>query len=111
MQFNEQATGVTRFDEGQFPSIAGQTGTLNSAAGQPGNYQYDLFVRGHTQSIERVGVEQQTVFLGSDFELSEGTTLWGQCCMAALQILLNRRHRSCRYWAWPCRSGLYDSVQ
>jgi hypothetical protein len=77
MQFTEDGTGITRFDEGQFASIAGQPGTLNSATAQPGNYQYDLFVRGHTQSIERVGVEQQTVFLGSDFELSDSTTLWG----------------------------------
>jgi hypothetical protein len=36
-----------------------------------------LFVRGHTQSLERVGVEQQTGFLGGDFELTENTTLWG----------------------------------
>jgi outer membrane receptor protein involved in Fe transport len=76
MQFNEQGTDILPFDEGQFSSTTGP-GNLNSAQGQPGNYQYDLFVRGHTQSIERVGVEQETVFLGGDFELSENTKLWG----------------------------------
>lgn len=76
-QFNEQGTGIIPFDEGQFSSLAGTPGTLTNAQGQPGNYQYDLFLRGHTQSIERVGVEQQTVFVGSDFELNDSTTLWG----------------------------------
>jgi len=77
MQFNETGTGVVAFGNGDFSSLAGQPGTMSSQVGKPGDYQYDLFVRGHTQSLERVGVEAQTGFLGGDFELSENTTFWG----------------------------------
>ncbi|MES2603472.1 MAG: hypothetical protein V4603_00955, partial [Pseudomonadota bacterium] len=77
MQFNNEGTGVIPFQEGQFSSIAGQASTLNSAQGAPGQYQYDEFVNGHPQSFERVGVDQQTAFLGADFKLTENTTLWG----------------------------------
>ncbi len=45
--------------------------------GAPGQYQYDEFVNGHTQSLERVGVKQQNVFVGADYNLTENTTLWG----------------------------------
>ncbi|MEY4640378.1 MAG: hypothetical protein RLZZ227_372, partial [Pseudomonadota bacterium] len=76
-QFNESGTGILPFQEGQLASLAGQPGTLSTAQGKPGDYQYDLFVRGHTQSFERVGVKQQTAFLGGDFELNDSTKLWG----------------------------------
>ncbi|MES2625979.1 MAG: TonB-dependent receptor [Pseudomonadota bacterium] len=84
-QFNNEGTGVLPYQEGQFSSIAGQTSTLNSAQGAPGQYQYDEFVKGHPQSIERVGVEQQTVFFGADYDLTENTTLWGH-------VLYGRTH-------------------
>jgi outer membrane receptor protein involved in Fe transport len=76
-QFTNDGTGVIPFQEGQFASIAGQASTLNSAQGAPGQYQYDEFVNGHPQSIERVGVKQQTLFVGGDYNLTENTTLWG----------------------------------
>ncbi|MES2605985.1 MAG: TonB-dependent receptor plug domain-containing protein, partial [Pseudomonadota bacterium] len=77
LQFTNDGRGVIPFQEGQFSSVAGQTGTLNSALGAPGQYQYDEFVNGHTQSLERVGVKQQNVFVGADYNLTENTTLWG----------------------------------
>lgn len=77
MQFTEDGKGIVPFDDGQLASLAGAPGTQTSSMGAPGQYQYDLFVRGHPQSIERVGVEQHTAFLGSDFKLTENTTLWG----------------------------------
>jgi len=76
MQFNEAGTGVQPFDDGQLASFAG-VGNLNTAVGTPGDYQYDLFIRSHPQSFERLGLEQQNVFIGSDFKLTEETTLWG----------------------------------
>jgi len=75
-QFNEAGTAVVPFDNGQLASFAGQ-GNQNNAVGTPGQYQYDLFVRGHPQSFERVGVEQQTVFLGWDYELTDRFKFWG----------------------------------
>lgn len=77
MQFTEDGTGIRSFGEGQFSSLAGQPGTQTSAVGAPGEYQYDLFVAGHPQSLERVGVEQHNIFVGSDFQLTEDTKLWG----------------------------------
>lgn len=77
MQFTNDGKGIIPFEAGQFASIAGQSGTLNSSQGAPGQYQYDEFVNGHTQSLERVGVKQQNVFLGADYDLTENTTLWG----------------------------------
>ena len=84
-QFTNAGTGVIPFQEGQFASIAGQSGTLNTAVGAPGQYQYDEFVNGHTQSIERVGVKQQTVFVGADYDLTDNTKLWGH-------VLYGRTH-------------------
>jgi iron complex outermembrane recepter protein len=76
MQFNEAGTAVTSFDNGQLASFAG-VGNQNNAVGQPGNYQYDLFVRGHPQSFERVGVEAQTLFLGWDYQITDSFKFWG----------------------------------
>ncbi|HEX7081527.1 MAG TPA: TonB-dependent receptor [Gammaproteobacteria bacterium] len=76
-QFTEDGTGVIPFEEADFVSLPGQPGTQQSQAGQPGDYQYDLWKRTHPQTFERVGVEQQTVFLGTDFLLNDTTTLWG----------------------------------
>lgn len=76
MQFNEAGTAVQPFQEGALSSTAG-AGSLATAQGAPGEYQYDLFVAGHTQSFERVGVKQQTAFVGSDFQLTDDTKLWG----------------------------------
>jgi iron complex outermembrane receptor protein len=75
-QFNEAGTGITPFDNGDFSSFAG-AGNQNTAVGAPGDYQYDLFLRGHPQSFERVGVEAQTVFFGGDWDLTEDTKVWG----------------------------------
>jgi outer membrane receptor protein involved in Fe transport len=75
-QFTQNGTGVEPFNNGQFASFAGP-GNQNTAVGKPGDYQYDLFVRGHPQSIERVGVEQQTLFVGADYDITDNTTLWG----------------------------------
>src|SRR5690606_27930444 len=76
-QFTEDATGVIPFMEAEHVSLPGQPGTLQSQAGQPGDYQYDLWKRTHPQTFERVGVEQATAFLGTDFELTDRTRLWG----------------------------------
>ena len=75
-QFNETGNGTLPFDNGDFASFAG-AGNQNTAVGAPGDYQYELFLRGHPQSFERVGVEAQIGFIGADYELQEGTTLWG----------------------------------
>src|SRR5690606_34956301 len=76
MQFNEAANGVVPFDNGDLASFGG-AGNQNNAVGRPGQYQYDLFLRGHPQSFERVGVEQQTVFLGWDYQLTDSFKFWG----------------------------------
>lgn len=76
MQFTQDGTGIIPFNNGELASFAG-VGNTNTAVGKPGDYQYDLFVRSHPQSFERLGVDQQSVFLGADFELSDKTTLWG----------------------------------
>lgn len=76
MQFTTDGNGILPFDNGQFTSFAG-AGNQNTAVGAPGNAQYDLFVAGHPQSFERVGVEAQIGFLGADYEIKDGTTLWG----------------------------------
>lgn len=76
-QFNYAGTGVLPFEEGNFASIAGQPSTLNTAQGAPGQRQYEEFIEGHPQSIERLGVDQRTALLGADFNLTENTTLWG----------------------------------
>lgn len=76
--FTEDGKSVIPFEEGEFASLPGQPGTLQSQVGQPpGDYQYDLWRRTHPQTFERVGVEQQTAFLAGDFGLTERTTIWG----------------------------------
>ncbi len=69
MQFNNAGTGVLPFQ--------GAASTLNTTQGAPGQFQYEQFVAGHPQSFERVGVRLQNVFVGSDFSLTDNTTLWG----------------------------------
>ena len=76
-QFTEDGRAITPFDEGNLGSIAGQTGTLNTAQGAPGQAQYESFVESHPQSLERLGVDQRTGLIGADYQLSERTTLWG----------------------------------
>ena len=76
-QFNESGTGVMPFGEGDFTSLPGQPGTQQTQVGSPGDPQYELFRRSFPQSFERVGVEQQTAFLGADFQVSDSTKLWG----------------------------------
>jgi iron complex outermembrane receptor protein len=76
-QFTNAGTGVIPFEEGAFSSIAGQTGTLNTAVGAPGQYQYDEFVAGHPQSLERLGVDQRSALIGADYQLTDSTKLWG----------------------------------
>ncbi|MFT5321695.1 MAG: iron complex outermembrane receptor protein, partial [Pseudohongiellaceae bacterium] len=75
-QFTEDGNGVTPWIDGEYLSTGGAN-NQNSQAGKPGDYQYELWRRGHPQSFERVGVEQQTVFLGADFQLNDTTKLWG----------------------------------
>jgi outer membrane receptor protein involved in Fe transport len=75
-QFTEDGTGVQPFMVGEFASFSGQPGTQTSQMGHPGDYQYDLWKRGNPEAFERVGVEQQTAFLGADLKLSDSTTLW-----------------------------------
>jgi iron complex outermembrane receptor protein len=76
-QFTADGKAIQPFIEGQFSSLAGQPGTQTTAVGAPGQPQYDLFVDGHTQSIERVGVEQHNIFVGSDFQLTDSFKVWG----------------------------------
>ena len=76
-QFTEDGQGVIPWQEGDFASYPGQPGSQQSQAGAPGEYQYDLWRRGHPQSFERVGVEQQTAFLGADWQLTDNFKLWG----------------------------------
>lgn len=76
MQFTEDGKAIIPYVNGGFASFAG-TGNQNTMVGAPGDPQYDLFLRGHPQSMERLGVEQQTVFSGADWQVREGTTLWG----------------------------------
>ena len=75
-QFNEAGTGTLPFDNGQLASFDG-AGNLNTAVGRRGDPQYELFLKSHPQSFERLGIEQQNLFLGADFDLKEGTKLWG----------------------------------
>ena len=76
-QFTEAGTSVFPFDNGAFSSIPGQASTLNTAQGYPGQYQYDEFIKGHPQSLERVGVRATIGFLGADFALTDNIRLWG----------------------------------
>src|SRR5690606_26069459 len=75
-QFTTDGQGVMPFTDGDFASYAG-AGNQNTMVGAPGDPQYELFLRGHPQSLERVGVEQQTAFLGADWQMNDSTTLWG----------------------------------
>ncbi len=74
--FTEDGTAIVPYENTAFASVPGQPGTLNSQLGGPNDPQYDLWRRGHPQSFERVGVQQQTAFFGGDFKLSDDTTLW-----------------------------------
>jgi len=76
MQFTEDGKAIIPYVSGDFASFAG-TGNQNTMVGAPGDSQFELFRRGHPQSFERLGVEQQTVFTGADWKLSDETTLWG----------------------------------
>jgi len=75
-QFTTDGKSVIPFDNGEFASFSG-AGNQNTAVGAPGDPQYELHVSGHPQSIERVGVEQQTAFIGADWNVTDSTTLWG----------------------------------
>lgn len=74
--FTRDGQGIVPYVDGDFASYAGN-GNQNTMVGAPGDPQYELFVAGHPQSFERVGVKQQTFFVGADWEAQEGTTLWG----------------------------------
>ena len=76
-QFANDGQSIFAFNEGGNASIAGQPGTLNTAQGAPGEYQYDEFVKGHPQSFERLGVDQRNALIGADYDLTDNTTLWG----------------------------------
>ncbi len=76
-QFTNDGQSILAFNEGTNASIAGQPGTLNTAQGAPGQYQYDEFVAGHPQSFERLGVDQRNGLIGADYNLTESTTLFG----------------------------------
>ena len=76
-QFTEDGQSVRPFELGQLTSLPGQAGSQQTQVGQPGDYQYELWRAAFPQSFERVGVEQQTAFLGGDWRISDRTTLWG----------------------------------
>lgn len=75
--FTSDGSGVVPFTSSEFASLPGQPGSQQSQVGRPGDPQYDLWKRNHLQTFERVGVEAQTLFLGSDFQITDTTNLWG----------------------------------
>ncbi|HEX5420626.1 MAG TPA: TonB-dependent receptor [Gammaproteobacteria bacterium] len=76
-QFTDDGTGVEPFVSGPFASLPGQPGSQSTQVGAPGDPQYEEWKRGNAETFERVGVVQQTAFLGSDLHLSDTMTLWG----------------------------------